>query len=91
MSRSWTKEELEAASKEMKAEGHLSYEEFCETVKVQSKTTNKYWIFLEELRQSGVTNMFGAGPYLQEEFGLTKKEAHEILADWMKNYNPDDY
>ena len=57
----------------------------------ETKTTNKYWIFLEELRQSGVTNMYGAGPYLQEEFGLTKKEAHEILADWMKNYNPDDY
>lgn len=55
------------------------------------KTTNKYWIFLEELRISGVTNMYGAGPYLQEEFGLDKKEAHKILADWIKNYNQDDY
>ena len=55
------------------------------------KTENKYWIFLEELRVSGVTNMYGAGPYLQEEFGLDKKEANKILADWMQNYNPDDY
>lgn len=55
------------------------------------KTTNKYWIFLEELRISGVTNMYGAGPYLQKEFGLDKKEAHKILADWMKNYNKDNY
>lgn len=30
MSRDWTPEELEVVSKEMKAAGHLSYEEFCE-------------------------------------------------------------
>ena len=29
MSKSWTPEELAAASAEMKAEGHMSYEEFC--------------------------------------------------------------
>ena len=55
------------------------------------KTTNIYWIYLENLRRSGVTNMFGAAPYLQKEFGLTRNEATKILADWMKNYNPDDY
>ena len=55
------------------------------------KTTNKYWIYLENLRRSGVTNMFGAVPYIMLEFGVTKQEAHTILADWMKNYNPDDY
>lgn len=56
-----------------------------------TKTTNKYWIYLEDLRRSGVTNMFGAAPYLQEEFGLDRKEAVSILSDWMSNYNPDDY
>lgn len=56
-----------------------------------AKTTNKYWIYLENLRKSGVTNMFGATPYLMNEFGLDKKEAIKILSDWMKNYNPDDY
>lgn len=29
MSKSWTPEELAAASAAMKAEGHISYEEFC--------------------------------------------------------------
>ena len=33
----------------------------------------EYYVFLEELRQSGVTNMFGATPYLREEFGLGRK------------------
>lgn len=56
-----------------------------------AKTTNKYWIYLEQLRRSGVTNMFGATPYLMEEFDLDKKEAIKILSDWMHNYNPDDY
>ena len=56
-----------------------------------AKTNNKYWIYLENLRKSGVTNMFGATPYLMEEFDLDKKEATKILSDWMHNYNPDDY
>ena len=46
----------------------------------------EYYVYLEDLRQSGVTNMFGAAPYLQEEFGLSKKEAREILGNWMTNY-----
>lgn len=54
-------------------------------------TTNTYWIYLENLRRSGATNMFGATPYLMDAFGLSKEEARKILADWMNNYNPDDY
>lgn len=54
-------------------------------------TSNKYWIYLEKLRRSGVTNMFGATPYLQKEFGLSYEEAGKILTDWMKNYDPKDY
>lgn len=42
--------------------------------------------FLDELRESAETNMFGAAPYLQEEFGLDKKEAREILFQWMKSF-----
>lgn len=52
---------------------------------------NVYWEFLENLRVSGKTNMFGATPYLQAQFGLSHREAMEVLADWMKNYNPEDY
>lgn len=55
------------------------------------KTTNKYWIYLENLRCSGVTNMFGAVSYLMDEFNLEHDEACEILTDWMKNYNREDY
>jgi hypothetical protein len=35
------------------------------------------------LRESGDTNMFGAAPYLQEEFGLNRAEARRTVSDWM--------
>ena len=56
-----------------------------------AKTKNEYWIYLEYLRRSGETNMYGATPYLMEEFDLPRDEARKILVDWMQNYNPDDY
>lgn len=40
--------------------------------------------YLDDLRDSGVTNMYGAGQYLQEEFGMDKYEAREVLANWMR-------
>lgn len=42
--------------------------------------------FLDKLRESGVTNMFGAAPYLQNEFGLDRIEAREILKEWMESF-----
>lgn len=54
-------------------------------------TDNKYWIYLERLRRSGDTNMYGAAPWLEAAFGLSHAEAVDILCDWMKNYNRDDY
>ena len=47
----------------------------------------EYYMYLEELRESGVTNMFGATPYLREEFDLGRKEAMKILSSWMENYD----
>ena len=46
----------------------------------------EYYVYLEDLKQSGVTNMFGATPYLREEFGLGRREAIKIVANWMDNY-----
>ena len=54
-------------------------------------TNNKHWIYLEKLRRSGATNMWGAGSYLAQEFNIPLPIANGILADWMKNYSQDDY
>lgn len=91
MSRSWTKEELQIVSDWMKEHGHMSYDEFCQYLAGLETKRIYYNQYLEKLRRSGVTNMFGAVPYLMEEFGLDKQEATNVLKDWMENYNPDDY
>jgi len=50
------------------------------------KVEQKHLDYLDNLRKSGVCNMFGAGEYLENEFGLTKQEARAILTHWMKNF-----
>lgn len=47
----------------------------------------KYFIYLDKLRESGVTNMYGATPYLQEEFDLDCQEAKAILVEWMQTFS----
>jgi len=54
------------------------------------KTTSlekKVLQFLNDLRDSGTINMFGARPYVVEVFGIPKNEAGELLTLWMKNFN----
>ena len=42
------------------------------------------YTYLDELRDSGVTNMFGAGPYVKSNFGISDEEAKEFVLGWMK-------
>jgi uncharacterized protein YciI len=45
--------------------------------------------FLDDLRESGETNMFGATPYIIDEFDISKSEAKKILLYWMDTFgNP---
>lgn len=43
--------------------------------------------FLDYLRESGVCNMFGAGPYLQKEFGFDRSTANDCLKYWMTTFD----
>jgi hypothetical protein len=49
----------------------------------------EYYNFLEALRRTGVTNMYGASIYLEdvEEFNLNSAQAKNVLCNWMHNYN----
>jgi len=49
----------------------------------KTKNVREEFIFLNRLRESGTTNMFGAAPYLEFEFELTNREARKIVSDWM--------
>ena len=48
---------------------------------------DEYLTYLDDLRESGVTNMLGAAPYLEEMFGLARVEARQVLTYWMKTFS----
>lgn len=48
---------------------------------------NEVFEFLDDLRDSGVTNMFGARPYIVEEFDIEPEEAGQLLSKWMKTFS----
>jgi hypothetical protein len=53
---------------------------------VDDETLEEYLEYLDELRESGETNMFGARPYLMDEFDLNKDEAGKVLHYWMATF-----
>jgi len=57
-----------------------------ETTDRPEVVTEEILLYLNDLRESGITNMFGAGIYLQDEFGLNRHEAKDALVYWMKNF-----
>lgn len=49
--------------------------------------TDKHLEYLDALRASGITNMYGARPYLMNAFrNLEREEAGEILQYWMDTF-----
>ena len=49
----------------------------------------EYFTFLDDLRESGQINMFGAPQVLVEVFDLNKYEARNIVREWMDNFSVD--
>jgi hypothetical protein len=45
------------------------------------------FMFLNELRSTGSTNMFGAAPLIEEFFGVDRKVARGLLKEWMKSFD----
>jgi len=48
--------------------------------------TDEHLQFLDELRESGEINMFGAAPYLSNIFDLSEQEARKALTYWMQTF-----
>jgi hypothetical protein len=43
--------------------------------------------YLDELRESGVTNMFGAPAYVESDLGWTKKQSMDAAMLWMSTFD----
>lgn len=70
----------------------FSYETVAQQVQAESgqaftaEQMQEMFEYLDELRESGETNMFGARPYVERQFGLDKKVAGKVLAKWMETF-----
>ena len=50
--------------------------------------TEEHLLYLDQLRESGVTNMFGAVPYVMLQFpDLSEQQAKQVLIYWMKTFS----
>lgn len=54
-----------------------------QTTPIEKKVLN----YLNELRDSGQTNMLGARPYVIRKFPVSSDEAQRLLQLWMANFN----
>lgn len=52
-----------------------------------SIVTDENLEYLDTLRESGVTNMWGAGAYLREAFEIEESDASIILGYWMETFS----
>ena len=89
----WQAKVTKAKDMMVSAKHYLDGEEKVDQIDaMMDKTVNEGAVkdmhtFLDALRDSGVTNMFGAAPYLQKEFGIDQKSAREVLANWMQSFS----
>jgi hypothetical protein len=50
--------------------------------------TEEHLLYLDQLRESGVTNMFGAVPFIMLQFpDLSEQQAKKVLIYWMKTFS----
>lgn len=54
---------------------------------VTAEQVTEMFEYLDKLRESGETNMFGARPYVEEMFDLDKKVAGAVLTKWMRTFS----
>ena len=50
------------------------------------KMSDEHYDYLIALRDSGEVNMWGATPFLEERFGLSRQEANKILVEYIESF-----
>lgn len=61
--------------------------EKAKTVERPCFVQNQHLVFLDDLREYGITNMYEACPYIMKEYPkLTEQEASSVLSYWMKTF-----
>jgi hypothetical protein len=53
---------------------------------ISAKKLASYFEYLDALRDSGITNMFGAAPYVMQAFKLNRDKASAVVGAWMRTF-----
>ena len=70
-----------------RSEGCPPYSQEIPMTETKTILTEAHKEFLNDLRDSGETNMWGAPPYVEEAFDVTEKEARAIVLAWMHSFD----
>lgn len=54
---------------------------------IVESTLEEKFEFLDAVRDSGITNMYGASPFLEARFGISATEAKQVLVEWMRTFS----
>lgn len=57
------------------------------TEKIDQAFKDEVFDYLDDLRESGETNMFGAPAYLETEFDMDRQTAIKLTSEWMKTFS----
>lgn len=60
-----------------------------ENLRVTTEFEKEVFMYLNDLRDSGITNMFGARPYVCNRFNVSTYTGGRLLTLWMKNFDSD--
>jgi hypothetical protein len=56
-------------------------------IDLEDEFTQDIFAYLDDLRESGATNMFGAAAFIQRDWGLSREDATGFLAEWMRTFS----
>jgi hypothetical protein len=56
-------------------------------VKISKAKMEQYFVYLDNLRSSGVTNMWGCGLYLERAFTMSRQDTGKVSGLWMKTFD----
>jgi len=64
-----------------------NYAELAKEGTIEALTKIEMFEYLDDLRNEGITNMYGAVPYLESDMDCDKQFARDILTEWMNTYD----
>jgi hypothetical protein len=67
--------------------GHPGTENASPLANIALKTLTEYFEFLDDLRESGVPNMYGSAAYLVRAFKTERDKAPAVVGAWMKTFD----